>query len=215
MHNLYLSSPGTPLQQSRAWTSGAACFLPSAQYGLRESGGGCIKICSRKDWWGCVMNDSWYDTAQICLNGHSITSSFDSSPEQAQKFCDKCGAHTITACQSCNVDIRGYYHVPGFVGLSEYSPLSFCHNCGEPYPWTRAKLKAAKELADELDNLTAEEIDILKKSLDDIVQDTPQATIGVTRFKTLVAKAGKGAAEGFRNILVNVLSEAMKKQIWQ
>ena len=90
----------------------------------------------------------------------------------------------------------------------------FCPDCGRPYPWTEAKLKAAQELSDELDNLSPEERSLLKKSLDDIVRDTPQAPVAVTRFKRLVTKAGKPAADAFRDILVDILSEAIKKSIW-
>ena len=89
-----------------------------------------------------------------------------------------------------------------------------CPDCGKPYPWTEIKLKAAQELADELDSLSAEERSLLKKSLNDIVRDTPKTTVAATRFKRLVAKAGKSAADGFRDILVDVLSEAVKKVIW-
>ena len=99
--------------------------------------------------------------------------------------------------------------------ILDYTTIrSFCDECGKPYPWTEAKLKAAKELADLLDNLNPEERNLLKKSLDDIVRDTPQTTVAVTRFKKLVAKAGPVAADGFRKILVDVLSEAVRKAIW-
>jgi len=90
----------------------------------------------------------------------------------------------------------------------------FCPDCGKPYPWTEKNLKAAQDLADEVDNLSPEERSLLKKSLDDIVRDTPQTPVAVTRFKKLVAKAGPVAADGFRKILVDVLSEAVKKAIW-
>jgi len=128
--------------------------------------------------------------------------------------------------------IRGYYHessltqekldrmvlealTPPPKTILDYATLpSFCPDCGKPYPWTEAKLKAAQELSDELDNLSSEERNLLKKSLDDIVRDTPQTTVAATRFKKLVAKAGKVAADGFRDILVDVLSEAAKKIIW-
>ena len=77
-----------------------------------------------------------------------------------------------------------------------------------------AKLKAALELSAEVDNLTEEERDILKKSLDDIVRDTPQTPVAAARFKKLVGKAGKEAAQGFKSILVDVASETAKKLIW-
>ena len=163
------------------------------------------------------MEDSWYDTAQICMNGHPINCMSVSSPEHNKKFCDRCGAKTITNCENCSTPIKGFYHNPWAIrpgNLSWFTPRSFCDNCGKPYPWTEAKLKAAQELSDELDNLSPEEREILKKSLDDIIRDTPQTTVAANRFKKLVAKAGKVAADGFRDILVDVLSEAAKKIIW-
>lgn len=54
----------------------------------------------------------------------------------------------------------------------------------------------------------------MKKSFDDIMLDTSQTPVAATRYKRLVAKAGKVAADAFRDILVDVLSEAAKKIIW-
>jgi hypothetical protein len=160
------------------------------------------------------MSGNWYDTAQICINGHVITDSIVTSPEVSQKFCNKCGAPTITNCQTCNASIRGFHHLDGIIYSSDYKLPNFCPECGKPYPWTDAKLKAAKELSDELENLSPEERETLKKSLDDIVRDTPQTPVAATRFKKIAAKAGKVAADGLRDILVDIASEAAKKVIW-
>ena len=163
------------------------------------------------------MNGNWYDTAQICTNGHVINSCSVSIPYHNKNFCDRCGAPTLTNCQNCNALIKGYYHQSNVTALIYHTDLmlpSFCPDCGRSYPWTEARLKAAKELSDELDNLSLEERETLKKSLDDIVRDTPQTTVAVNRFKRLIAKAGKPAADAFRDILVDVLSEAIKKSIW-
>lgn len=89
----------------------------------------------------------------------------------------------------------------------------FCHDCGRPYPWTEATVKAAKELADELDKLSLEEREMLKKSIDDIIRDTPQTTVAATRFKKLIIKAGQPAAKAFRDLFVDVASETAKKII--
>ena len=181
------------------------------------------------------MNDGWYDTAQICANGHVINWMSISKPEYNRGFCDKCGAPTTTNCQYCDAKIMSYYHAGRFTleehdkrmreimdripnAVLDYNtaltlPI-FCSNCGKPYPWTEAKLKAAKDLSDELDNLSPAERETLKKSIDDIVCETPQTTVAVSRFKRLVAKAGKPAADAFRDILVDILSEAIKKSIW-
>ena len=53
----------------------------------------------------------------------------------------------------------------------------------------------------------------MKKSLDDIVRDTPQAIVAAPRFKRFVAKAGKAAAERLYDFLVDVSSETAKNII--
>lgn len=156
-------------------------------------------------------HENWYDTAQICTNGHVINSCSISTPHINRKFCERCGARTITKCPHCNATIRGAYH--SGPNTSSFTRKSFCPDCGKLYPWTEAKLKAAQDLSDELDNLSPEEREMLKKSLDDIVRDTPQAIVAAPRFKRLVAKAGKAAAERFYDFLVDVSSETAKKII--
>jgi len=164
------------------------------------------------------MIDNWFDTAQICTNGHVINSQSVSKPDFNRQFCSKCGAPTITNCENCNNSIRGIYHSRGSMiapppNVTWFPLPIFCPDCGKPYQWTEAKLKAAQELSDEVDNLSPEERSLLKKSLDDIIRETPETTVAATRFKRLVAKAGKVAADGFRDILVDVLSETAKKII--
>jgi hypothetical protein len=183
------------------------------------------------------MNYGWYDEAQICLNGHIVNLMSISRPEHNRKFCERCGAPTITKCQYCNAPINGFCHegpitkltadefdIDGMIEeianpppniIHDYDSLpSFCPECGKTYPWTEAKLKAAKELSNEFENLSSEERKILKKSLDDIIRDTPQTPVSATRFKKIVAKAGKAAADSLKDILVDIASEAAKKMIW-
>lgn len=162
------------------------------------------------------MRSSWYDTAQVCVNGHAVNDMVRAAPQLNRDFCSQCGAPTITTCQQCEAPIQGEYHVEGVFDFSgfEYSPPSFCHKCGAAYPWTEAKLQAARELADELDELSPDEIEVLKGSLDDLVADTPRTTLAATRFKKLVAKVGPAVADGFKEILTDVVSESAKKMIW-
>ena len=163
--------------------------------------------------------DNWYDTAQVCLNGHGINSRTESNPEHNKDFCIECGAPTIKACQRCDAPVKGYFHrSSGMEGWStpadHFSRPSFCEGCGQGFPWTGASLDAAKALSDEIDTLTEEEKVLLKGSLDDIVRDTPQTVVASTRFKMLSAKGGKEAAEGLKQILIGVVSETAKKMIW-
>jgi hypothetical protein len=88
--------------------------------------------------------DNWYDTAQICLNGHLINPWAVSSPERNQNFCGECGIKTITDCPHCKEAIRGRYHSRVFT-LTAFYPPKFCYHCGQPYPWTEAAIEAAKE----------------------------------------------------------------------
>jgi hypothetical protein len=160
------------------------------------------------------MGDSYYDTAQICLNGHVINTMAASSPQSNQKYCAECGAQTITVCPECNSPLRGYYHVPGVIGFFDYNKPSYCHNCGKPYPWTIASLEAARELADELEKLSAEERQQLKDSFPDLVKNTPKTVVAETRFKKLMKKAGAEAYDGMKSILIDVVSEAVKKSVF-
>ena len=103
------------------------------------------------------MSDSYYDTAQICRNGHVVNSMAYDYPQSNQKYCDKCGKETLTSCPACNEKIRCYYHVPGVIAFPKYSAPSYCHNCGQAYPWTASSIEAANELADEF-GVSAERI---------------------------------------------------------
>ena len=163
------------------------------------------------------MSGNRYDTAQICTSGHPINCCSVDLPQHNMEFCDKCGVPTVTECRYCGAYIRGYYHqepVFSFIYHRDFVPPRFCHSCGKPYPWTEAKLKAAQDLVDDLSNLNPGDRELLRSSLDDMVRETPQATVAATRFKRLVAKAGRPAADAFRDILVDILSEAIKKSIW-
>ena len=147
------------------------------------------------------------DTPSIaCLSqALSITWSTVESVEQRQLPIAEIVAHPL------RVFIMTHGSRPG--NLSWFTPPSFCHDCGKPYPWTEAKLKAARELTDLLENLSPEERDILKKTFDDIIRDTPQTAVAATKFKRIAAKVGKVAAEQLRQLIVDIASETAKKII--
>lgn len=155
-----------------------------------------------------------YRVAQICLNGHVITDSADAHPEKRENFCTKCGAKTIMNCPNCNESIRGYYYVPGVLSVGRYKKPLFCHNCGQPYPWTVESLEAAKELINLDSNLTNDDKHILSKSLNDIVYETPRTQVAIRRFKAITAKALSTTADGLKQLLIEIVSESVKKAIW-
>jgi hypothetical protein len=154
-----------------------------------------------------------YDTAQICLNRHVITSS-SSYSELKKNFCSQCGEKTITNCPACNARIKGDYHVESVIGFSKFHVPSFCDNCGQSYPWTERSKTAAYDLIHFSDTLTLEEKHELNNSIDDLLKNSPNKTIAELKFKKYVAKAGKEIANGLKDILVAVVSESVKKSIW-
>lgn len=155
-----------------------------------------------------------HDVAQICLNGHVITSGLRLSPELAEDRCSKCGAETTSECPSCECAIRGYYSVPGVIAFNEYLRPAFCHRCGEPFPWTKSMLEAARELAMDEEVLSQDERKAWVASLDDLVVDTPRTQVAALRFKKYFAKAGAATAAAMREIIVEIASEAAKKALF-
>jgi len=100
------------------------------------------------------------------------------------------------------------------MGTPNYTDLPlpiFCSDCGEPYPWTEARLKEAQEYADEL-NLSLKEREMLKKSIDDIIRDR-NTNVSASRYKRFAAKVGKSAADGLWFIIRDLVSETAKKII--
>ena len=78
----------------------------------------------------------YYETMQVCLNGHQITDRYNSSPELRRKYCNEYGAETIHQCPNCGTPVRGDYIVPGVLAFSRTPVPKRCHECGQPYPWT-------------------------------------------------------------------------------
>jgi hypothetical protein len=58
-----------------------------------------------------------YDTAQICLNGHVVTTGFHDYPQFRARFCKECGAGTIMQCDSCKTEIKGSLRSPRVIAI--------------------------------------------------------------------------------------------------
>ena len=89
--------------------------------------------------------EPWYDTAQVCLNGHLITSRAQTSPRLQKKRCPVCGELAITKCPGCGTPIRGHYHGWEVNGVGPTAPPAHCHDCGTPYPWTQRRLQIVEK----------------------------------------------------------------------
>lgn len=157
----------------------------------------------------------YYDTAQVCLNGHIINDSYTQYPEFNQSFCGQCGAETITTCIECGAYIKGSYIDTDFC-TPDMAPAvsSYCHNCGKPYPWTLSALEAAQELLEIEDILSQEELDYLSKNMSAIVSDTPKTTVVATKLKLAVGKLSRHVGSAIYDIVVDVASETAKKTLF-
>jgi hypothetical protein len=152
-----------------------------------------------------------YDVAEICQNGHVTNESTKAYPAFSKTFCDICGSRTTTACDCCCQSIRG--RMRGSLSASAISAPPFCQYCGTAFPWTASKLEAARELVDEL-GLNIPEKSLLNESIDDLVRDTPKAQAAAVRFSRLTERAKPVVKEGFKTLLVEVVSESVKKLMW-
>ncbi|ACQ53499.1 DUF2321 domain-containing protein [Clostridium botulinum] len=158
-----------------------------------------------------------YRIAQICLNGHIVTDSYDTTPQFREKFCTKCGSKTIISCPNCSANIRGDYESDTvcYLGSTMHTTPAYCYNCGQPYPWTKSALESARLLINEDENLSQIEKQQFSESLPDLLVEspTPKTKVAVVRFKKFLGKAATYTAEGIRDIFVDVTSETIKKSL--
>ena len=154
-----------------------------------------------------------YSVAQICLNGHVITSDISFS-DFMEKFCSHCGAYTITKCPHCNASIRGDYHEEFLINTFAYKAPAYCFNCGHPFPWTVAAISAATELVDEIEGLDDSEREKFKSGITDITNDNPHAKVSANRITNYLKKATPAVQEAFKTIMYDVAAEVTKRLIW-
>lgn len=157
--------------------------------------------------------------AQICLNGHIITSK-SNDLEIKEPFCPTCGQAVINKCKKCGTPIKGSYREPSQIAPPYYYPSGayhkpfFCYNCGSMFPWTKITQEAANELIEFADNLNATEKSDFKSSIQDLIVDNPKTKIATLKFKTYVTKVGIEIGKGLKEILIDLVSETVKRSIW-
>jgi hypothetical protein len=101
--------------------------------------------------------------------------------------------------------------------VSVQRPVSvpgYCTKCGKPYPWTTATIAAATELADELEGLADEDRVTLKENVSDLLTDTPRTEVAATKVRKVLKRIGPAAFEAIRAVLINVVTEAVKRNLF-
>ena len=151
----------------------------------------------------------YYKTAQICLNGHCITSDIDYNTEN---YCSVCGSATITKCPNCHSNIRGDYE-DDFAIFAGYETPKYCHNCGKPFPWTEAAIQAAAEILALDDSLTADGTQILIDALPDLICETPKTKLAVAKFKKLLSASERFVIDGIREFAIDFGCAYVKSEL--
>ena len=159
-----------------------------------------------------------YGIAQICLNGH-VKSSKCNDDEINEKFCSICGQGIINKCEKCDTNLKGSYREvsvidpPYWYPNRQYQKPSYCYNCGEPLQWTKLSKESAYELIELADALNDSEKKEFKNSIDDLILESPRTNTAVLKFQKFAKKAGTEITKGLRDIIVDLVSETVKKSI--
>ncbi len=153
----------------------------------------------------------YYNTAQICQNGHIINSNASGSPERNKKYCSKCGAQTITKCNLCSANIRGAYVIPSVISNGTMSLPLYCYECGGAYPWTSNIIKGVEEIISMSEGLNDTEKAEIKSSVPALVNASPAGDVAAVKLKQNFKKIGESGISAIRSLVVDVLSETAKK----
>ena len=156
-----------------------------------------------------MMAERPYGKALVCENGHVLSSNVVGEAGVVEKFCPSCGAQALTACPSCGDPIRGPRQgSPSFQAF--YAPR-YCHRCGKPHAWTAARLKALRDLAAEIEELSEGEREVLVDSFGDLSCETPNTEVAALRVRKILKKLGGGAGQALYNFIVDWASETAVK----
>ena len=157
--------------------------------------------------------------AQICLNGHIITYK-SNDLKILQPFCASCGQKVTIECENCQTPIRGGVRYESHIGppyryySDPYKRPSYCYKCGHTFPWTKSAEEAAFELIEFSTELNDSEKNELQSSIQNLLIESPKTNVSVVKFKSYASKAGTEIAKGLKDILIDLVSETVKKSIW-
>lgn len=154
----------------------------------------------------------YYNEATICVNGHEI----NLYRANAQPYCEKCGAKTISFCKHCNQPIHGEYECKDFADLAVgYHKPYYCWNCGKPYPWTERIIENAIEILALDETLSESDREMIKNAIPNLIVETPDTPISVAKYSKGLNNAADFVKSSLRQLLVDVVSETIKKSLFE
>ena len=167
-----------------------------------------------------------YDVQQVCENGHQITDCYNIYPERRKKFCQKCGAATLTACPGCGAEIQGaqvkaderHFDFTGDCQkMIRADPFdvdvpSYCPDCGKPYPWTQKKITAAIQNLVEFGDLNEEEKKTIDQDVENIAKDVPDTELSARRIKRIWERGKSVGYEAIMEFASRTAAKILKGQ---
>jgi hypothetical protein len=148
-----------------------------------------------------------YDVMQVCLNGHQITASAETLPNQRKQFCDQCGEKTIDSCPDCKASIQGY--LKGILSVRSLKVPNNCPSCGTAYPWRQDSIANAIEVLQmEMDAADAAAVPTLVNM---VLIEGPRTEVSALKLKKLLGKLSKPIYDICINVLSDLMSETAKK----
>lgn len=143
---------------------------------------------------------------QICKNGHldKITDIFI-SPKRP--YCSLCGEQNISQCTNCR------HFITVFSDAKNNVP-NYCFSCGNPFPWTEKLLNNAVNLVSLDEGLTEEQKFIIKNAIPDLIIESSTTPVAQAKYKKYMSNAAEYVQEGTRNLLIDVVSESVKKSLF-
>ncbi|GEO64431.1 DUF2321 domain-containing protein [Companilactobacillus nantensis] len=152
---------------------------------------------------------------KICKNGHQLSVTYRGTSDPTE-FCPECGKSVISTCQFCHAPIEGWDEPDGIVYLGQRTAdrPNYCKKCGQPYPWTSLIISTVIELLDLDEEVSDQDKTLIKSAIPDLLVDTPQTKLAEAKFKKGFSKVSILVKDSLYNLLVDVLSDTVKKSIF-
>lgn len=162
----------------------------------------------------------------ICENGHIHSSILTKSETYNKKFCIKCGAKIIDCCPQCSTMILGgkgydkYFSHPCYEKMmvtlkrNENNTLPYyCHECGEPYPWTKKFLNDYKILLElHCDEINSQLQEVIYHKTEDFLKNNFETrSVNASLLKKILNKIPDVTAQILINTISNFAGKSLEK----
>lgn len=123
---------------------------------------------------------------------------------------------SFSFCPNCNAPIRGIYDNPGIaiIGKRPYDIPYYCYECGSPYPWTNKILDNAVAIISMDENIDDNQKELIKNAIPALIIDSPETPVATANYQTIIGNAGQIVRNSLHNLLVDVVSETVKKTLF-